>query len=252
MEALREQGNSVQHVGRVIEIWRHPVSSLAGELLAHADVSSSGIAGDRQYALIDALSGQPAAPEKDPRWRKALYLQATTTGQLPRIVFPDGQFCSFSDTTLNDRLSNYFGFPVSIAAYNSSEQKLGLRTTTNRYQPFAVHLLTTASLKRLAALRQVEAIDSRRFRPTVLIDVPQSDGFVESLWIGRDMRLGALNLTAREETKRCGMTFVPQPGIDEDPEILRTILRHNKRSLGIYCEVNSTGTIQPGDPLFID
>jgi hypothetical protein len=45
------------------------------------------------------------------------------------------------------------------------------------------------------------------------------------------------------------MTFIGQPGLDEDPDILRTILRHNKRHLGIYCSVSSAGTITVGDQI---
>jgi uncharacterized protein YcbX len=234
-------------------------------MVPQADIGPSGIVGDRRYALIDAVSGRPAAPEIEPRWRKALHLRATldvsTTldlpnslgdRQLPRIAFPDGASCGLDDASLNARLSDYFSFAVSIAAYARDARLPAIPAAVGRYQPAAMHLLTTASIRHLATLRQAAAIDSRRFRPTVLIDVPQGDGFVESNWIGRPMRLGEIALTAREETKRCGMTFAAQPGLDEDPEILRAILRHNKRNLGIYCAVGSTGTIRPGDPLFVD
>ncbi len=69
--------------------------------------------------------------------------------------------------------------------------------------------------------------------------------------MSKRLRLGAIDLTVREETKRCGITFISQPGLDEDPEILRNILRHNKRHLGIYCSIENTGAIHVGDELFI-
>ena len=76
-------------------------------------------------------------------------------------------------------------------------------------------------------------------------------GFVEGNWIGRRLKLGGLELRAQEDTKRCGVTFISQPGLHEDPEILRNILRNNKRHLGIYCSTDVSGTIETGDEVFI-
>jgi uncharacterized protein YcbX len=244
---------SVDPVGRVVEIWRYAVSSLGGERLREARVSSRGVAGDRQYALIDAGSGLPAAPETDKRWRNALHLQAKCLhGHIPVIAFPDGDSCALTDPSLNSLLSGYFGFPASVATYRDGEGRPELPPVRHRYQLSPMHLLTTASIKQLAALRHVEAIDSRRFRPTVLIEARQDSGFIESEWVGRRLRLGAVGLTARGETRRCGMTVISQPGLAEDAEILRSILWHNNRNLGIYCSVDSSGTIALGDELVIE
>ena len=60
----------------------------------------------------------------------------------------------------------------------------------------------------------------------------------------------AIELTAQEGTKRCGVVFIAQPGLEEDAEILRSILRLNKRNLGIYCSIDGTGTIELGDELY--
>jgi uncharacterized protein YcbX len=66
--------------------------------------------------------------------------------------------------------------------------------------------------------------DSRRFRPTVLLETAGKTDFVEMSWIGHRLQLGQAVIRAEEETKRCGMTLVAQPGLPENPEILRTIL----------------------------
>ena len=60
------------------------------------------------------------------------------------------------------------------------------------------------------------------------------------------------NLTAQEATKRCGMTLIAQPGFEDDPEILRSIVRHNNRRLGIYCSIDRIGTLAVGDELSIE
>lgn len=239
-------------VGRIAEIWRYPVSSVGGERVSSAELCAAGVVDDRQYGMIDRASGLAATPEKDHRWRKALHLEAqSVAGKLPRILFPDGQSYALDDRSLDGVLSDYFGFAVAVATYDREEGHFDFPLTRHRNAHSPVHVLTTSSLEHLATLRQVAAIDSRRFRPTVLIHT-SGDGFLEKDWIGRRLRLGAIALNAREETKRCGMTFVSQSGLDDDPEILRTVLRHNKRNLGIYCSVDIPGTLRVGDELVIE
>jgi uncharacterized protein len=235
-----------------VEIWRYPISSVGGERMERAKLSPEGVEGDRQYGLIDAATGLPAVPEKDARWRKALHLQAAyIEGTLPTISFPDGQSYLLDDRSLNAVLTDYFGFAAAIAAYDHSKRRLGFPLTKFRHRHFAMHMLTTASLGHLASFRHA-AIDRRRLRPTVLIEVRNSHGFVENEWIGRCLQLGPIELTAQQDTKRCGVTFLSQPGLAEDPEILRSILRHNNRTLGIYCSIDGTGSIQLGDEFLVD
>jgi uncharacterized protein len=91
----------LQLAGRVIEIWRYPVSSVGGERISRAKLCPDGVDGDRQYGLIDAATGMPAVPEKDVRWRKALHLEAShVDGDFPVISFPDGRRCSLNDGSL--------------------------------------------------------------------------------------------------------------------------------------------------------
>ena len=220
--------------------------------MTSASVGAAGIVGDRQFALIDAESGLPAAPERHARWRKALHLQArSVAGRWPSIAFPDGFCCSVNDPSLKEGLSDYFGFAVALATHDPPEGDLGFPLIAHRHEHFPLHVLTTSSLQRLAALRQIEAVDVRRFRPNLLIDVGEPGGFVEDQWVGGRLQLGPVELLAREATKRCGITLISQPGLDEDPEILRNILRHNRRNFGINCSVANIGTIHIGDEVTI-
>jgi uncharacterized protein YcbX len=249
--ALGGRGKPLHPVGRIAEIWRYPVSSLGGEQVESTGVGSAGIDGDRLYSLIDRISGQPAAPEKDPRWRKALHLQANCVGgELPVICFPDGASFALDESCLNGLLSDYFGFATAIASH-ADGNRCDFPTVPYRHPHFPMHVLTTTSLQHLAGLREVDAVDVRRFRPSVLLDIGAGSGFVENQWVGDRLRLGAVELQAEEATKRCGITLIAQPELDEDPEILRHILRHNKRHLGIYCSVASPGIIHSGDDVVI-
>jgi uncharacterized protein YcbX len=217
-----------------------------------AFLDSSGAAGDRQYALIDVSSGLPAIPEKDVRWRKSLQLTAGFNEEAKVVIsFPDGRAFSIDDARMKVHLTEYFGFPVAIAVYEDAKAASSFPVTRHRHEHAPVHLLTTSSLGHLANFKRTGPIDVRRFRPTILIEADAADRFEEANWIGEELRLGSLTLCVREETKRCGVTFLAQPGLDEDPEILRNILRHNKRHLGVYCTVEGEGVIRQGDALIM-
>jgi uncharacterized protein len=238
--------------GTISELWNYPVTSVGGEKVIAAELTVDGSKGDRQHGLIDAVSGSPAAPEREPRWRKALHLRAAAScAGHPILTFPDGRSFPLDDGLLNAELTAFFGFSVSVAAYDHTEMRIGFPITRYRHPHFPVHLVTSASLAALGKLVASGPPDSRRFRPTALIR-NESDGFVEDAWIGRRVRLGSAELLVHESTKRCGVTFVSQPGLDEDPEILRNILRHNRRNLGIYCTVEKPGVVRIGDRMLVD
>uniref|UniRef100_A0A7C1T7C7 Molybdenum cofactor sulfurase middle domain-containing protein n=1 Tax=Agrobacterium albertimagni TaxID=147266 RepID=A0A7C1T7C7_9HYPH len=81
----------MRKIGRVREVWRYPVSSVGGEAPTSITVSPEGIEGDRRFALFDPETGLAAAPEKETRWRPALFITASqpATG-LPVLRFADG------------------------------------------------------------------------------------------------------------------------------------------------------------------
>ena len=51
--------------GKVAELWRYPVSSMAGEQLAVARVETGGIAGDRIWGVLDEATGRIASPGRE-------------------------------------------------------------------------------------------------------------------------------------------------------------------------------------------
>jgi len=236
-------------VGTVEQIWRYPVSSLGGETLTSAQLKPAGIPGDRTWCVVDADTQMPAAPERDPRWRPALFLKSRLRGALPEIGFPDGEWQSLDNDALARRLEEHFRFPVEVLRYSAGVQdkESDTRFAINHYEPSPVHLLTTGSLDHLANLMAAGHGDVRRFRPNILLRTEAKNEFVERLWIGRDLRVASTVFRATEETKRCGMTLIAQPGLPDDPDVLRTVVRHNKRNLGAYLTVETPGTVRVGD-----
>lgn len=243
----------MRRIGRVAGLWRYPVSSVGGQSMPHLDVSPAGIPGDRRFALFDPASGLAAAPEREPRWRPALFLEAMRDeALLPQLRFPDGETFWLDDSRLLQRLEDHFGFAAGIGAYGGLDDGADMRfpIVSNRYQPAALHLVTTGSLRQLADVAGVPALDPRRFRPSILIETEEGEGFMENAWIGHDITIGTTAVRVTEPTRRCGMTMIAQPEIDEQPEILRGIMRHNARNLGVYATVSDAVTITVGDPVY--
>jgi uncharacterized protein YcbX len=241
-----EERMAAQRVGMIKEIWRYPVSSLGGELLAEASLEADGLAGDRRFAVVDARTGQPAQPESEARWHPALFLSSRWMADSVEIRFPDGEWLGRRDRSLDARLSDHFGFEVALRPYAADGDE---PVATQRYGLSPVHIISTGSLAHLAELAGRGEIDCRRFRPNLLVETDGSAAFQEKAWLGHGLRLGEAALSGLEETRRCGMTLIPQTGIEEDADLLRSILRHNRRNFGIYCAVDAPGRIAVGQPL---
>lgn len=121
----------------------------------------------------------------------------------------------------------------------------------------SLHVLTEATLRRLAELAPAADFDVRRYRPNVLVG-GAGEGFVENDWVGATLVLGVAGAEARVDlpTMRCVLTTVAQPGLAPDRDTLRAIARHNRVEIagmgtwacaGVYATVTAGGTVAVGD-----
>ena len=112
-----------------------------------------------------------------------------------------------------------------------------------------IHVLTTATINRLRALYPQGQFEVRRFRPNIVVRPENDDaGFVESGWVGRELRIGDdVVLAITDHCPRCVMTTLPQGDLPKDSGILRTAARHNEVHVGVYGEVRRAGRVQRGD-----
>jgi uncharacterized protein YcbX len=249
---LAKGGTYMLEIGRVLEVWRYPVSSVGGEMSDALRLSPGGVAGDRLFGLYDRASRCPAAPEQEPRWRAALNLSSVLCDRpLPGLRFPERGPIALDDPCLPQHLTEYFRFDVGIAAHSGSMQSTEMRlpVIAPRYAVSPLHLLTTASLRALETMTGIASIDRRRFRPSVLIET-DGEVFIENDWVGQTLTIGRVEVTVSERTRRCGMTLVSQPGLEEEPNVLRAIMRHNARSLGVYATPRGSGSISVGDRVY--
>ena len=247
---------SPTQVGMISAIWRYPVMGLRGEPMESAQVSGSGILGDRSHVLVDADSGRVIDPivwqyswGKTDAFPRMLELGAAYVPHPKdsvRITTASGSPVSSSETDVLRSISEHLDRRLRIVP---SPEVMADKARRGR----AVHVLTTASLAGLREVYPGGDFAVQRFRPNVLV-TPSSGltGFVEDGWLGRGLSMGSdVRLKVDRLNKRCIFTTLGQPDLPEDTRILETIANQNKNVLGVLCSVELSGAIRVGDPVWL-
>jgi MOSC domain-containing protein len=261
--------------GAVVSLWRYPVKSMMGEELNASDVTDRGVLGDRSLAVVDTETGKVVSAKNPKKWStmfdfRAAFSSPPQLGEpLPpvRVTLPDGASVTSDDDRFAELMSAGLGRPVTLATAASSEPSLEeywpdmaeldyQETVTDETMPAGtffdlatIHVLTTATINKLRALYPEGRFEVRRFRPNIVVQSDQSDaGFVESDWVGRELRVGDdVVVEITDHCPRCVMTTLPQGDLPKDSGILRTAARHNGVHVGVYGEVRRAGTVHRGD-----
>ncbi|MFE0753077.1 MOSC domain-containing protein [Inquilinus sp. NPDC058860] len=232
--------------GRVAALWRYPVSSLGGERLEACVVDAAGLAGDRAWGLADRDSGETAFPESKRRWRPAPQIRARSAEDGLKLDFPDGS--SLPAEAAGDALAAHFGFAVALRPHAADAAETATDGPLKpRYERHPIHLVTTASLEALRAILPGSAIDERRFRPNLMLDLPGAEGFVETGWIGRAVSVGDVRIRIVEPCVRCAFTTIAQGGLPLDPAVLMAVTKRNATHFGVLCTVEAPGEIRVGN-----
>jgi MOSC domain-containing protein len=268
----------------VAALWRYPVKSMQGEELNASQVTSGGLLGDRQFAVVDPATGKVAGAKNPRKWPgflqfRAAYVTPPLAGAaLPavRVTLPDGSSLTSDEGDLPKLLSEALGrdvvFSGTAAFYGGSggaggsggsggaahaedyvidaDDVIDFELPAGTFFDCApVHLVTTATLDSLRLLYPAGRFEPRRFRPNVIVATgPSVSGFPENDWVGRVVAIGdSVRLRVLMATGRCVMTTLPQSDLPKDSGILRTAAQHNDAAVGVYAEVVSGGLVRRGD-----
>jgi uncharacterized protein YcbX len=271
-------------LGTVTRLRRYPVKSMLGEDLEAGEVSLAGLAGDRRLAVVSRRTGKVASAKYPRLWRDLLTLSAEAREAAALITLPDGKTMSSTDADVDDVLSGLLNEPVTLtatpppgasldravpeavlrdgiaAAVPARLIEIGAGAPPGTFVDFApLHLLTSATLDRIAELSPYRRAHLERYRPNVVIGTG-ADGFTENDWLGRDLRVGAdLVLRVIARTPRCAVPTLAHGDLPRDAEALRVLARHNRVSpvadsdpepcAGVYAQVLRPGRISTGDPV---
>jgi len=224
--------------GRVHEIWRYPVKSMAGERLDSSDVAVNGLWGDRGWAVRDEATGEIHNAKRHPVLMQcsAAYRAAPGEDVVPdvEITLPDGTSVSSDSPDASRRLSEVMQRHVALhrrppatdtGHYRRRERGAALAGRLAQYRP-GRRLLQWAILRGKAATELRETFGRAPDEPLPdFADVPGSifefqtpPGTYFDLYpihivtSSTLQRLSALNPAARWDIRR----FRPNVLIDTD------------------------------------
>ena len=232
-------------VGTIASLWRFPVKSMLGEQLTQAPVDVRGVLGDRLYAVRDP-DGKLGSGKNTRRFRRMPGLfdfRARYDGLTPVITLPDNTEVRGDDEHVHWAIANALGRP---------EVTLAREDVISHFDEQPLHIVTSASVRRLADLVPHIETDERRLRPNLVIDVPETAGHPEDRWVGRELHIGShLVLDIVQRAQRCVMVNLAQDELPESPDVLYAISEANTMDLGVHARVLAPGRIRVGDEVFL-
>jgi uncharacterized protein YcbX len=92
--------------------------------------------------------------------------------------------------------------------------------------------------------------DPRRFQPSIYVESASGiDGLMGFEWVGRNLRIGELELAVKARTIRCSMPARGQEqyGLEASPATAKAIYQATNRYLGVYSSVVKPGGFKRGD-----
>jgi len=279
-------------LGTVARLRRYPVKSMLGEDVRAADVTFRGLEHDRCLAVVSRRTGKIASAKYPRLWRALLTLSAAAdhpvAGDGVRITLPDGAIIRSTDADVDAILSALLSEPVtltstpppgasldravpeavladgsgSFAEVPAEVIEIGAGAPPGTFVDFApLHVLTTATLDRIAGLSPRGLADLERYRPNIVIRT-NAAGFAENDWLDRYLAVGAdLILRVIARTPRCAVPTLAHGPLPRDADALRVLARHNRLApvqdadpepcAGVYAEVLNPGRIKIGDDVYL-
>jgi len=236
-------------IGQVEAIFRYPVKSMRGERLEASHMGWHGLNGDRRLALrrIGDRSGMPwltASKLPDLLLFAPQRCQDDAEGDLPtHIRTPDGEQMPVFAEDLAREVGRRHGAPVQMM-----QLKHGIFDEAN------ISVIASDTVREIGRLAG-RSVDTRRFRPNVVVRLLRSVPFQEDEWLGGVLWFGegddapAITVTMRDE--RCSMVNLDPDSASPAPEVMKAIVRVNHNNAGIYGAVTRTGRLTVGQTIFL-
>jgi uncharacterized protein YcbX len=220
----------------VVEVWRYPVKSMAGERLDSCLVGEEGLDGDRRWALVDGTPNRAGKPLTIREEARLMTYRARLTGGVVEVLAPGGEVRRLDETTLS-HLALESARPLTlrdVAGANFDDSPVLL-----------VNLATVAAFETEAGMR----VDRRRFRANLYVaGLEQSE---EIAWLGRRLAVGGVELEVVKRCERCVVITRDPDTTVRTPSLLRVLNETQEMFMGVYCEVRRPGRVAVGDPVHL-
>ncbi len=232
-------------VGRVCEIVRYPVKSMAGHVTESAALGWHGLDGDRRFAFrrVGTSSGMP-------------WLTASRLAEL--LMYVPGAFDQSTGEPLPTEVRSPSGSRLALGgeellaelAERSGSRLALIKLDQGIFDEGAVSVISLATIEAIGREAGFE-LDRRRFRANILVETKDSDAFSEDGWVGGELLFGegdpspSIRVTHRDE--RCVMVNLDPETAARNAAVMKSIIRLNENHAGVYATVVRPGTIRVGD-----
>lgn len=242
----------MDRIGTLTAIRRYPVKSMAGEDLAEARVTFSGILGDRVYAFIDTqnksdfpwMTGRQA--HEMILFRPRLLDGLSANDEIPsteqyaiEVTTPEGQKFRIGDEQFTQYVEKRFSHSVRL--------RFSERSMTDS-RPLSI--LGMSTLRELSAETGID-LDHRRFRENFYVDWQNTSPFFEDQLIGRELQIGEkVILQVVKRNARCVMINLDPDTAGLSSQVLDRVSRQHDGCAGVYGAVLREGIVRTNDPIY--
>ena len=240
-----------------------PVKGLALQQLDECELTQAGVAGDRQFFLVD--ENDRLVNSKGLGVLQQIVPQYDDAADLLTLTFPDGATVAERvnfDGALDARFwgngvrVRVVEGPWSEAISDFAGRALRLvrapGPAPDRLRSGAATLLGTGSLRAMARVLGVDDVDGRRFRMNFGID--GLDEHEEDGWLGRRVRVGEVVVVPQGNVGRCAVTTQNPDTGAPDVDTLKALAAYRRDAetteplpFGIYMAVEQPGRVRVGD-----
>lgn|SRR5215831_2203204 len=255
-------------IATVESLWRYPVKSMRGEELSEAFIGFAGVYGDRLFAFKSSerpkgfpyLTGReqmkmllyrprfrhPERAAKPPNLAEA---EDIAPGLNPvfgdpadlavEVETPSGEVLSVDDPVLIRRLGGGLG----------TETLTLLRSDRAMTDCRPVSLLSVQTARQLGSELGM-AMDKRRFRANIFLNLLSPAAFSEDEYVGRTLRIGSKTIVSiLERDPRCAMISLDPETAERNPAILAKVTKAHDGKAGVYGAVLVEGVVRAGDDI---
>jgi uncharacterized protein len=256
-------------IGTVDSLWRYPVKSMRGQEMDQLFIGYGGVYGDRLFAFESAANtkGFPFFTGRDQRQMVRYHarfrnpeksarpvnlnqaeelspninpISADASELMIDVETPDGKTFAIDDPALIADLRANIDDKHQLSLLRSDKAMTDCR-------PLSIFAVQTA--EKLSDETGM-AVDKRRFRANMYVDLPSSNGFAEDKFVGRTLRIGSqVTVAILQRDARCMMITLAPDTAEKAPAILKAVAQAHEGMAGIYGAVLIQGMIHKGDAI---
>ncbi len=234
-----------QAIARVAALSRYPVKSMRGESLSEARIWYTGLEGDRRFAFLRLknrsrfpwLTGREVAEML--QYRAEMDNPADPKTSPVSIRTPDGNLLPVESEDLRTDLEQRAGEPIHL-----------LHLGKGAHDSITLSLMSTSALRTLSAHAGFP-LTAERFRPNILVDTGDMEGFPEDNWVGKTLVFGdrpdSAHIHVVRPIERCMMINLDPETVRQNPAVLRAVVKHHQENAGVHATPQKVGTIRVDD-----